>query len=266
MSLRSLSFGHGARQAEDGGLSACIRTEVPPHNELSLAVAFVEQGWFVALPILFSDVGLVLVAVGGVSCDMFALYVDGALSKRFGYTGVERWEDGTGTCDFYTDPPPALQAGYICVILATLLGGLAGLGPIFTAFVRFPPWALVGMSVSAFVVAALGAVVCCVAFAAAECQADGSACVPASMMYVAMVGTLSWIASGTALLFVTRHEQEGIPIPRRGAADAAVAPHVETETCVGEIVDPDGATTRATATVASDEGGQKHVDCVTEPV
>jgi hypothetical protein len=225
------------------------------------------QGWFVAFPILLSVVGLVMLSIGGFSCEMFILELDGYVSFKFGYTGV----DFLGGCVEYTTRDASLGAGYAFAILATIFGCVTALGTILTAFVRLPRWAVTALSISAFAVAAFGGVVCGVAFAVSDCQADGSVCLPSSMAYVAMVGTLAWISAGSTLCYVPKHERESVAVSgvtAGASAGAAVAPKdqdadEEAATCVSTVVNPDGTKTRTT-TVTRYEGGQKIVDRVTE--
>jgi hypothetical protein len=234
-----------------------------PTNKLSFVCN--RQGWFVALPIVFSAVGVVMVGIGGFSCETFVLKPNGYESSfKFGYTGVEF----LGGCIGYTDRDASLWAGYACAMLATVVGCVSAVGAILLAFVRCPPRAVTVLSVLALAAAACGAVVCGVAFGVADCQAAGSSCAPGPMMYVAAAGTLSWIAAGLALLFVASHEREGMVVV--AAAGNAVAPRQqqqedEAATCVSTIINPDGTKTRTT-TVTRFEGGQKIVESVTETV
>jgi hypothetical protein len=179
------------------------------------------QGRFVALPILFSAAGLVLVSIGGFSCEIFSFTFedeDGyVMTTKYGYTGVMV----SGGCDTYKRSY-SLQAGYASAILATVFGCIAAVAVVLTAFVRFPPRAILGMSISAFVVAAFGAAVCGMAFAVEECRVEGFVCKPAPMMYVTMIGTLSWVAAGATLQFVAKHEREAVVV--RGGSDAAATP------------------------------------------
>jgi hypothetical protein len=146
-----------------------------------------------------------MVAVGGFSCEMFSLEVGGYLIFPFGYNAAQL----LGTCVDFVDPAPALKAGYAFVILATIFGGLTVVAAVLAAFIRFPPSAVPGMSILAFVVAGFGALVCGVAFAVAECQTEGNVCKPNSMMSVVMAGTLSWIRHRGRSPFVDQARTEG---------------------------------------------------------
>jgi hypothetical protein len=226
------------------------------------------QGWFVALPILFSFIGMVMVAVGGFSCKMVKgteAGVDGYF--YFGFTSAER----DGTCVNYQsyDPDPPLETGNAFAILATVFGVLTLVAAILTTFVRFPPLAVLGMSVSAFVVAGFATIVTGVGFANETCKATGYTCTPGSMMYVTLVGTLFWIAAGATFLFVNKFERDAImegngstPIPGVAAAlhEGGGMDESQTPTTVIEtITNPDGTKTR-TITVTSYKDGQTIVE------
>ena len=92
------------------------------------------QGWFVALPILFTFVGMVMVAVGGFNCKMVKETKAGVAGYLyFGFTSVEV----DGTCVKYTsyDPDPPLETGNAFAILATVFGALTVIAAILTTFI-----------------------------------------------------------------------------------------------------------------------------------
>jgi hypothetical protein len=228
---------------------------------------------------LLSFVGLVMVGVGGFSCEMIKSTltgIDGSVVFTLGFASGK----GIGGCVKYSDttysPDAAFQAGNAFAILATLFGVFTVIAAILTTFIRFPPLVVLGMSISAFVVAIFSAIVTGVGFASDNCTAPGNSCKPASMMYVVMVGTFFWIGAGAALLFVRKHEREGVmddDIKPAPAIPAAAASAIDVEahndelptTVIETITNPDGTKTRTT-TATSYKDGQKVVEKTSETI
>lgn len=224
------------------------------------------------MPILFSFVGLVMVGVGGFSCEMMKvtnndLYV----YTYFGFTS----QKVSGACRELEDPSSAFKTGNAFAILATLFGVLTVIAAILTAFIRFPPLAVVGMAISAFVVAGCSVIVNGIAFADGSCGWSELTCTPGSMMYVVLVGTLFWIAAGTAFLFVTKHEREGImdddvkpaasTIPAAATIDMEARDEPIPTTIIETTTNPDGTKTRTT-TVTTYKDGHMLVEKTSETV
>lgn len=245
------------------------------HLTPPLLPCLVGQGWFVALPILLSFVGLVMVGVGGFSCEMMKVtdeYYN--LYTYYGFTSLKRY----GSCSELIDTSSAFKAGNAFAILATLIGVLTVIAAILTTFIRFPPQAILGMAISSFVVAGCSVIVTGVGFADPGCALSGQTCSPGSMMYVAMFGAFFWIAAGAAFLFVRKYEREGImdenvkptpAVPAIPAAAAAIdveAHNDELPTTVIEMItNPDGTQTRTT-TVTSYKDGRKVVETTSETI
>jgi hypothetical protein len=226
----------------------------------------------VAVPILLSFVGLVMVGVGSFGCEMIKVSASGYYSyySTIGFTSSKVG----GACVSYgtTDVDAALQAGYAFAILATVVGVLTVIAAILTTFIRLPPVALLGMSGSAFVVAAFAVIVTGVGFAASGCNSGGISCTPGSQMYVVMVGVFFWIGAGTALLFVKKYARADIgersaSVSKVPVASISAEPVKEDEptssTVIETFINPDGTKTRTT-TVTSFKDGAKIVEKTNE--
>jgi hypothetical protein len=214
---------------------------------------------------------MVMVAVGGFSCEILrAEDKTYGVYTNYGYTSIELG----GACVELAETSAPFKAGHAFAILSTLFGVLTVVSAILTSFVRFPPRAVVGMSVSALVVAGFSLIVTGIAFADAGCDAPGITCKPASMMYVVMVGALFWIGAGIALLFVRKYEREGImdedanaPAPAIASVDVAATKNVdETPTTLIETTTNSDGTKTRTTTVTSYKDGQKVVEKTNEAV
>jgi hypothetical protein len=225
---------------------------------------------------LLSFVGLVMVGVGGFSCEMMKVtdeYYN--LYTYYGFTSLKLY----GSCSELINTSSAFKAGNAFAILATLFGVLTVIAAILTTFIRFPPRAILGMAISSFVVAGFSVIVTGVGFADAGCALSGQTCEPGSMMFVVMVGAFFWIAAGAAFLFVRKFEREGImdenvkPAPAVAAIPAAAASAIDVEAhndelptiVIETITNPDGTKTRTT-TATSYKDGQKVVEKTSETI
>jgi hypothetical protein len=238
------------------------------------------QGWFSALPIIFSLVAMIMVAVGGFSCSMFKVEADGSTSYTVGYDSVNLYGDCVKFSDTNYDPGSALQAGKAFAIVVTVFGVLTVVFTIALTFVRFPAAALMAMAITSFVLAALSCIVVGVGFAEDICTQSGVTCSPASMMYVVLVGLLFWIGAGVTLLLIKKFERAGLDdgeaerdhdaasaksgVPGSVTGDTH-ASQEEMTTVINIVVNPDGTKTRTT-TITHYEDGQKIVESTTEPV
>jgi hypothetical protein len=228
---------------------------------------------------LLSFVGLVMVGVGGFSCELLQVssYGYDSYYGSYGYGSYIGFTSAKvgGTCVRYaTVSEPALQAGNAFAILATLVGVLTLIGAILTTFLKLPRVALVVMTVMAYVVAAFAFVVTGVGFATAGCNQGSVSCLPGPKMYVVLVGAFFWIGAGTALVFVKRHERADLGERSSSASDVPVAsltaepvkdfePTESSSTVVETFINPDGTKTRTT-TVTSFKDGAKVVEKTNE--
>jgi hypothetical protein len=212
-------------------------------HEYQLTTSRFLQGWFVAVPILSTFVGLVLVAVGGFSCSIVDVEYNGS-SRHFQF----------GNCNAHGDDysyDPAHHAGYALAVLATVIGALTVVSAISTSFVRFPRGALWGMSIASFVVAALGYIVCGAMFGTEICNVgSGSTRTSAQGVYLMIVGGVFWIAAGVSFLFVKRYEQEEVVDEIESSVSPALATPVFKDTIpfstpiTETVTNPDGTKTR----------------------